>query len=71
MTWWPPVVMRAGLIEAVHPSPYRRTGSRLLRKNERMPGGSRTMPHIHHLTVEQAQRTLRAEGLPFKIHRMQ
>lgn len=28
------------------------------------------MPHIHHLTLEQAQRTLRAGDLPFRTHRM-
>lgn len=29
------------------------------------------MPHIRHLTLEQARRTLRAEALPFTVHRMQ
>jgi beta-lactam-binding protein with PASTA domain len=36
-----------------------------------MAGEPRKMPRIHHLTLEQAQRTLQAEGLPFKLQLMQ
>lgn len=38
---------------------------------ERMPGEPRKMPEVHHLTLEQAQHTLKAENLPFTIQRLQ
>jgi beta-lactam-binding protein with PASTA domain len=36
-----------------------------------MAGEPREMPRIHHLTLEQAQHTLQAEGLLFKLRLMQ
>ena len=40
-------------------------------ENGAMEGEPREMPRIHHLTLEQAQHTLRAQGLPFKLVLMQ
>ena len=36
-----------------------------------MAGEPRTMPRIHHLTLERARRRLQAEGLPFTVVLMQ
>ena len=36
-----------------------------------MAGEPRKMPRIHHLTLEQAQHALQAEGLLFKLRLMQ
>jgi beta-lactam-binding protein with PASTA domain len=49
----------------------RRAGEQFLRENRAMAGEPRKMPRIHHLTLEQAQHTLQAEGLTFKLRLMQ
>jgi beta-lactam-binding protein with PASTA domain len=40
-------------------------------KNGAMAGESQKMPQVHHLTLEEAQQTLKAEGLSFKLALMQ
>lgn len=45
----------------------RRAGEQFLRENRAMAGEPRKMPRIHHLTLEQVQHTLQAEGLTFKL----
>ena len=36
-----------------------------------MPGDHRTTPRVHHLTLENAQRTLQTQNLTFRIQWMQ
>ena len=45
--------------------------TQFLGQNRAMAGEPRKMPRIHHLTLEQAQHALQAEGLPFKLALMQ